>query len=197
MMFADSSAAHTPAPCDCPPPPTTVRLRDGSAVRLRDAVASDLPRLREMFFSLSDTTRYLYFCAGVPRNEHWAERVAALASADQRASYAMVVEVEGAVVGVARFDRAADGESAEIGILLADAWQSRGLGGEVVAWLRAEADCRELTSFTGTLLGENRRALRLLRRAFPTMRASLSYGQFSVVMPFEPLAEAAPAGQNS
>lgn len=192
-MSAARLTPHATLPCDCPPSPATVRLRDGAAVRLRDAVAGDLPRLREMFFSLSDTTRYLYFCAGVPRNEHWAERVAALASADERASYAMVVEVDGAVVGVARFDRAVDGESAEIGILLADAWQSRGLGSEVVAWLRAEADCRELTSFTGTLLGENRRALRLLRRAFPAMRATLAYGQFSVVMPFAPPTEAAPA----
>ena len=171
--------------CDCPAP-ATVRLRDGAAVRLRDATPDDLPRLREMFFTLSDTTRYLYFCVGVPRTEAWAERVAALAVADGRASYAMVVEAAGQTVGVARFDRDAAGQCAEIGILLADAWQSRGLGGEVVARLRAEALCRALAGFTGTILGENRRALRLLRRAFPHMRLTFSAGQYVATMPFAP-----------
>lgn len=183
-MPADNSTSWTMFPCDCPPLAATVRLRDGVTVRLRDAESADVPRLREMFFALSDTTRYLYFCAGVPQNDFWAERVAALGRSDPLASYAMVIEVDGAVVGVARFDRDAAGESAEIGILLSDAWQSRGLGAAVVARLRAEADCRALSGFTGTVLGENYRAFRLLRRAFPGLRATLSYGQYTIVMPF-------------
>jgi acetyltransferase len=182
-MTAYSFESKPVSPCDCPPPSATVRLRDGGTIRLRDAEADDFPRLREMFFALSDTSRYLYFCAGVPRNDVWAERVAALARSDERASYAMVVEAEGIVVGVARFDLAAAGDSAEIGILLADAWQSRGVGARVVAWLREEAGCRALSSFTGTVLGENYRAFRLLRRAFPGLRATLSSGQYSIVMP--------------
>lgn len=183
-MPARFSTSRTLYPCDCPPLAATVRLRDGAIARLRDAEPADLPRLRQMFFALSDDTRYLYFCAGVPQNDVWAERVAALGRADQLASYAMVVEVDGELVGVARFDCDVAGETAEIGILLTDAWQSRGLGAEVVAWLRAEAGCRALTGFTGTVLGENYRAFRLLRRAFPGLRATLSYGQYSLDMPF-------------
>lgn len=183
-MLADASESRSPYPGGCPPPSATVRLRDGAAVRLRDATPADLLRLREMFFALSDTTRYLYFCVGVPENDAWAERVAALGRADGRSSYAMVVEAEGAVVGVARFDRDASGRSAEIGILLADTWQSRGLGAAVVARLREEAKCRALSGFTGTVLGENRRAFRLLRRTFPDMRAEWSYGQYVLAMPF-------------
>jgi RimJ/RimL family protein N-acetyltransferase len=162
---------------------TQARLADGAAVTLRDA-RGDAARLRALFYTLSDVTRYLYFCAGVPRNEAWAEKAAQLGVADGRGSYALVAEVAGSVVGVARFDRAAEGTRAEIGILLTDAWQSRGLGREVVARLRAEATRRALTGFTATVLGENRRALRLLRRAFPTMRATWSYGQFTLDMPF-------------
>jgi RimJ/RimL family protein N-acetyltransferase len=153
-------------------------------VSLRDSTAADAPRLRAMFFTLSGTTRYLYFCAGVPANETWAERVASLGVSRGPGSYAMVVEAEGTVVGVARFDRDARGDSAEIGILLTDAWQSRGVGREVVAWLRQEAERRALTGFTATVLGENRRALRLLRRAFPDMRGTWAYGQYELVLPF-------------
>lgn len=183
-MRVEHSISRRRGSPDCPPRVVAVRLHDGAVVHLRDATADDLPRLREMFFSLSDTTRYLYFCAGVPKNDLWAERVAALGRADPLASYALIVEVAGMVVGVARFDRDATGETAEVGILLADPWQSRGLGAEVVARLRAEANCRALTGFTGTVLGENYRAMRLLRREFPHLRATLAYGQFTVAMPF-------------
>lgn len=163
---------------------TEARLADGARVRLRDARA-DAPRLREMFYTLSDATRYLYFCAGVPQNEIWAERVAQLGVARGNAEYALVAEVAGAIVGVARFDQAKTGGRAEIGILLTDAWQSRGLGRAVVAQLRAEATRRALTGFTATVLGDNRKAMRLLHRAFPTLRATWSSGQCTLDMPFE------------
>lgn len=170
---------------------TDVWLADGARVTLRDSHA-DAARLRELFYTLSDTTRYLYFCAGVPRNAVWAERAAQLGVAKRGASYALVAEAAGALVGVARFDRAAEGSRAEIGILLTDAWQSRGLGRAVIARLRAEASRRAMSGFTATVLGDNRRAMRLLRRAFPNMQAHWSLGQYTIDMPFE--LELVPAG---
>jgi RimJ/RimL family protein N-acetyltransferase len=165
-------------------PATVARLADGARVTLRDARGDDA-RLRALFYTLSDTTRYLYFCAGVPKNDTFAGRVARLGVADGYDSYALVAEVGGALVGVARFDRAPEESRAEIGILLTDAWQSRGLGRAVVARLRAEATRRALTGFTATALGDNRRVIWLLRRAFPRMRANWSSGQCTLDLPFE------------
>jgi acetyltransferase len=186
-------------------PSTQVRLRDGTLVALRDATIADVPRLRELFYTLSATTRYLFFCLGAPSNEIWAERVAALAIVDGVGAYAMIAEVEGTVVGVARFDRnvrsgSAGSDTAEIGILLTDAWQSRGLGREVVARLRCEALRCGFAGFTATVLGENQRALRLLRRIFPGLRGSIAYGQYTLDLPFHsasaaglhPIAECVP-----
>src|SRR5260370_22299394 len=170
-----------------------VRLSDGATVYLRDACA-DAPRLRAMFFTLSDTTRFYYFCAGVPRNDAWAERVARLSIPDGYTSYAMVAEAGGKLVGVARFDRDKQGSRAEIGILVTDAWQSRGLGRQMLARLHAQATGRALTGFTALVLGENRRAMRLLRGTFPTMQASFSYGQFTIDRPFAPEAGPPRAG---
>ena len=48
-----------------------------------------------------------------------------------------------------------------------------------------EAMRRGLSGFTATVLGDNRRALRLLRRAFPNMQAEWSSGQYTLDMPFE------------
>jgi len=159
-----------------------VRLDDGATVRLREARSDDGEPLRRMFLGLSDQSRYLYFCAGVPANETWAGRFAALGRADGRAAYALVAEVRDApdggdgVIGLARFDRSAEGQSAEIGILLADAWQSRGLGRLVLDRLRVEARRRAVAVFTGSVLWENRRMLRLARRVFPHLKLDCAQG---------------------
>lgn len=182
-MFALTTPVPSAPPCASMPVATPVRLRDGASVWLREACA-DEAALREMFFTLSDSTRYLYFRAGVPRNEIWAAHVAQLGRAEGDGSYALVAEAGGRLVGVARFDRAGSDPRAEIGILLTDAWQSRGLGAEVVARLREEATRRALSGFTATVMGENYRAMRLLRRAFPSLRASFGYGQYELDMPF-------------
>ena len=82
-----------------------VTLADGAVVRMRAAQCEDWEALRRMYLGLTDRTRYLYFCAGVPANETWAERFAMLGCADSQVSYALVATVNDAVVGLARFDR--------------------------------------------------------------------------------------------
>jgi RimJ/RimL family protein N-acetyltransferase len=94
----------------------------------------DNAAFRRLFFTLSDTTRYLYFSCRVPSNGTWAERFAALGHANDRDSYVLVAEVADGLVGFTRFSRSpqADPETVDIGILLTDAWQSRGLGAQML-----------------------------------------------------------------
>ena len=164
---------------------TEVVLADGASVWVREAQCEDWEALRRMYLGLTDRTRYLYFCAGVPANETWAERFATLGQADGQVSYALVATVDDAVVGLARFDRGADGQSAEIGLLLADEWQSRGLGRIVLNRLTDEARHRAIGVFTGHALWENRRILRLVRSAFPHMSLECSQGDCELIMYFD------------
>ena len=164
---------------------TRVILADGASVWMRDAQCDDWAALRQMYLGLTDRTRYLYFCAGVPANEAWAERFATLGQADGQVSYALVATVDDAVVGLARFDRGADGKSAEIGLLLADEWQSRGLGRIVLNRLTDEARRRTIGVFTGHALWENRRVLRLVRSTFPHMDLECSQGDCDLIMYFD------------
>ena len=162
-----------------------VMLADGAIVWMRDAQCDDWEALRQMYLGLTDRTRYLYFCAGVPANDAWAERFATLGQADGQVSYALVATVDDTVVGLARFDRGADGQSAEIGLLLADEWQSRGLGRIVLNRLTDEARRRAIGVFTGHALWENRRILRLVRSAFPHMNLECSQGDCELIMYFD------------
>jgi hypothetical protein len=82
-----------------------VRLADGDKVYLRAASASgdDDAALRRLFFTLSDTTRYLYFCAGIPATETWAERFVSLGHRGSDCAYVLVAEVGNELIGLARF----------------------------------------------------------------------------------------------
>lgn len=162
--------------------PQTARLPDGARVRLRAAsdIDQDDDALRRLFFSLSDTTRYLYFCAGVPANPLWAERFVALGHTDGERSYVLVAEVDDELVGFARFSQGPhpdpDERAADLGIILTDTWQGRRLGGHMICRLATEAYARGVTTFTTVVLWENRRMLRLAKRIFPGMRITYESG---------------------
>lgn len=163
---------------------SVVLLRDGAQVVLRGAVPDDAAGLSRMFFQLSDETRYFYFFSGVPLTEHWAKRFTALGVADGKASYALVAQVSDNIVGIARYDRDRSGRTAEVGILLADGWQSRGLGQRMLSRLAEEARGRGITGFTGRVLGENRRALALGRRVFTGLNVTWASGEFELMTCF-------------
>lgn len=139
---------------------------------------------------MSDTTRYLYFCAGIPANEAWAERFAALGHTDGDRSYVLVAEVGDELIGFARFSQGPhadpDERSVDMGIVLTDAWQGRGLGGHMLHRLVEEARARAVTTFTALVLWENRRMLRLARRIFPDVRIAYSSGSCDLTIDLAP-----------
>jgi RimJ/RimL family protein N-acetyltransferase len=168
---------------------STVHLADGAAIQLRAASGDhqDDGAFRRFFFTLSDSTRYLYFCAGVPANDAWAERVVALGHAESDTAYVLVAEVDGELVGLARFSQspqmaATEPHSMEVGMLITDAWQGRGLGTAMLHRLASEARVRDVTTFTAITLWENRRMLRLGRRVFPGMRVAYASGVCEMTM---------------
>jgi RimJ/RimL family protein N-acetyltransferase len=165
-----------------------VRLADGASVTVR--AVGDEPQdddaLRNLFFSFSDTTRYRYFLAGVPPNEVWAERFVALSSLDGRRSAAVVAEVDGRLVGFACFRQHPqadpDDDMAEVGIVLTDAWQGRGLGGHLLTWLAREAVRREVSTLVAETLADNQRMLRLARRIFPNVGVACASGSCTLTI---------------
>src|SRR6185437_3948782 len=107
----------------------SVRLADGANVRLRAVSSSgqDDDAFQRLFYTLSDTTRYLYFCAGIPATALWAERFGSLSRADGARSYVLAAEVGNELVGFARFSQGPHADphetAADMGVLLTDTWQ--------------------------------------------------------------------------
>ena len=158
-------------------------LEDGAAVLMRAALPEDAARLERMFYRLSPETIYYYTFVAAPRQPHWAARVGALARADGNDHYALVALVDGEVVGVARYDRGASPEKAEFGILIEDAWQRRGLGKLLMTRLVQEASRHEVNMFMARILGENRRALRLVAALFANVQSCWDRGECVVCSP--------------
>lgn len=175
----DGTPRHTADSCD-------IHLADGASVRLRAACHDD-EAFRRLFYSLSDMSRYQYFCAGVPSTALWAERFVTLSHVDSMQAYVLVAEVEDEVVGFARFSqdsRAADlqARTVDVGILVTDTWQGRGLGGQMLCRLALEARRKAIQTFSATTMWENRRIVRLARRIFPEMHIACGSGSCDITV---------------
>jgi RimJ/RimL family protein N-acetyltransferase len=141
-----------------------VALRDGSRVVIRPVRAADAPLLADGFARLSARSRRmrflgdkktlslseLRFLTEVDHHDH--EALAALNPADERG------------VGIARYIRdAEDPKAAEVAVTIADGWQGRGLGTELLARLAARAREEGIQRFTATASVDNAAVARLLR----------------------------------
>jgi len=157
-------------------------LADGATVTIRALEAGDAFRLRRMFDRLSPESVYQRFFAPIPL----ARRAALihLAGVDHDLHESLVAESGGEIVGVARYDVAADDDTAEVAVLVEDAWQGRGLGTLLLFRLARIGADRGLVAFRAVVLGENRGALRFLRRLSPDAEVRVDGGQYVAYAPF-------------
>jgi GNAT superfamily N-acetyltransferase len=96
------------------------------------------------------------------------ESVRRLVTVDHDLREAVVAVVGGEVVGVARYDRPLDDPStAEVAVLVEDAWQGVGLGRQLLGELTALAARRGVRRLTATVQSDNAPALGLARRLLP------------------------------
>jgi RimJ/RimL family protein N-acetyltransferase len=144
-------------------------LRDGSSVLIRPIEPDDRELLRSGFEHLSERSRYLRFQS--PLSELSDDQLSYLTVVDHHNHEALLaVDPERQdAVGVARFVRVND-SVAECAIVVADDWQNRGLGSELLERLVDRAHDEGIDRFTALVLADNTDALRLLERLGDTVR---------------------------
>jgi L-amino acid N-acyltransferase YncA len=171
--------------------PKIITLPDGAAVLLRPVTLDDSERLRRMFYRLSPQTIQRWFFVAAPSLPHWAERVAALAAVDEKKFFALVALVEDEIIGITRYDLETSGKedkaengkadkTAEVSMLIEDAWQSRRLGSALAQHLLVVARERGVTTCMARVLGENRRAAKLAARALHGAETSWGGGEIQL-----------------
>jgi acetyltransferase len=156
-------------------------LRNGASVRVRSIRPDDEPRLMALCRRLSPRTvyqRFFSFRRLLPEEAH------AFANVDYHRRMAVVAEVDDGqeleLVGVARYGPSDEG-TADIGLVVADAWQGLGLGSFLLEEILRAGEQRGIHEFSADVLTDNRRALRLLARNTAITRRTVASGVISIV----------------
>jgi len=142
---------------------TPATLRDGSTVLIRQVRRTDAPLLADGFARLSARSRQLRFLG--PKKMLSAAELRYLTDVDHHDHEAIgaLSPAEGRGVGVARYIRDPDDPgAAEIAVTIADDWQGRGLGTELLVRLSDRARQAGIGRFTATVSADNVAMTRLL-----------------------------------
>jgi GNAT superfamily N-acetyltransferase len=138
---------------------------DGPSAVIRPACAADEAALGDFFAALSPQSRYLRFFGPVTPGPALLLRL--LGDAD--GVDAVVAVRGGLIIGHAM---AADlaGRVSDIGVVVADAWQGRGLGAALMRALVTGAQARGLTSMTMDVLPGNHQVIAMILAHWPAAR---------------------------
>lgn len=144
---------------------------------IRQADASDYDGLRDFLTGLSLRTRYLRFFAGVmPVAPAMLRRLAGAAAPGTYVDVLVAIE-DGAIIGhgMASDTTGPSGDRAtEMGVVVADTRQRRGVGSALMRALAARARARGVTVVIMEVLAENQQMLTMVEHQFPAARPEQS-----------------------
>jgi len=149
-------------------------------VRIRPVSLGDQDELREMLSRLSRETIHKRFYLPMPHVPDWM--LAYLADVDHYDKEALIALVGDEIVGHSMYARQ-EAREAEMAIVVEDRWQSRGIGRLLLGRLAEEAGQRGIESFTGTVLGENRDALRFFSSVLLKAKFEIKDGMYNLHSP--------------
>jgi RimJ/RimL family protein N-acetyltransferase len=158
----------------------TVTLNDGTEVTIRPIRPDDAPRLQATFHRLSPETIFYRFL-GQPKDlpDEQAHR---LANVDYDSHMAFVAVMDDEVIGVARYAEPNWGEDgvAEAGVIVEDAYQSKGLGTMLLKRLIDYGLEHGIHTFAATIHHSNQKILRFLRYSGLPVERRLDGGLWEV-----------------
>ncbi len=163
--------------------PRVLELTDGTKVHVRPIVPEDEPLLIEAVAAMSERTVYFRFFSPLKRlPDALAHRLAVVDYDDRFAIVGTTHRPAGKerIVGVARYDRAADTDVAETAVAVVDEFQRRGLGSALLTILGKVAREHGIKTFTLIVLPENQQMLGLLRKMGWIHHAKLTGGVYEI-----------------
>jgi acetyltransferase len=142
-----------------------VTLEDCRRVRIRPLRPDEDGPIRQLDAQLSRRTRYLRFLSPMPSLPDSLFRL--LACVDYRRRVSLLAEYETGgvyeVVGLGSFG-AIDSVSAEVALVVSDAWQQKGIGTALAVRVLQAAEARGFARFVVHVLSENTVMRRVLTR---------------------------------
>jgi GNAT superfamily N-acetyltransferase len=152
------------------------------AAVIRPIRPTDLDMLSDFFAGLSMQSRYQRFFAPVTPGPALLRILSGSAGATV---HAVIAITDGGIVGHAMAaDRVTPlgGQTTDIGVVVADAWQGRGVGSALMRALITGARARGVTSLTMDVLPDNHRVLAMITGHWPAARIDYARARDSVCL---------------
>jgi ribosomal protein S18 acetylase RimI-like enzyme len=146
---------------------------DCLAAVIRPARATDLPALGNFFAGLSVQARYLRFFSPITPGPSLLN----LLCGGDGTLDALLATRDGVIIGhglAADVSGPCGARTTDIGVVVADAWQGRGVGSALVRALITGAQVRGVTTVTMEVLHGNDRALAMIKGHWPVARTRRS-----------------------
>jgi acetyl coenzyme A synthetase (ADP forming)-like protein len=170
---------------------TAVILKDGSALRLRPIRRDDEDKLLTLFYRLSTHTIYLRFHHVMTHLSR--EEVRRFCTVDYENTFALVATIgEGAeekIIAVGRYYRLPRIDTAELALVVEDAYQEKGIGTHLLEQLAGVAKEKGIRHFEAEVLVENQPMLKMLKDSGFELAQELEMGVYRLVMPIAPTPE--------
>ena len=151
-------------------------------IEVRPVSNADFVGLRDMLSRSSAESIYRRFHASFARVPEYILR--RLAKEDGLGERRLVAGSEGRTIGHAMYSASKSGE-AEVGVIVEDVWQRKGVGRLLVARLAAEAHDAGIEAFTCVSLWENRRVENLVKAHCPAATFESKDGSRFIRAPFD------------
>lgn len=144
---------------------TQLQLADGTNITIRPIRPEDADIEQSFVRKLSPQSKYFRFMQTL--NELTPEMLVRFTQLDYNRELALIAVMEKAGIevelGVARYVMNPDGKSCEFALVVADEWQHRGIGSQLMTHLMEAARERGFSSMDGEILADNQKMLELVK----------------------------------
>jgi acyl-CoA hydrolase/RimJ/RimL family protein N-acetyltransferase len=166
---------------------TTFLLDDGTLVTFRPIHPTDEPRMRDLFYQLSQETLYYRFMSRMQRVPR--KQIKDFTYIDHRNEVAIVATLLEAygdeIVGIGRYILDPRTNRAEVAFVIHDKWQNRGIGTALLKHLINIARRNGIAGFTAEVLRENKAMQAVFNKSGCKLRSWLSDGVYSFELNFQ------------
>jgi RimJ/RimL family protein N-acetyltransferase len=159
--------------------PQETQLRDGSTAVVRPIAPTDVAAWRNFYSRLSERSVYRRFFGQHPYPSD--AEVEYFVTVDGSERMAFVVERDGAILGIGRYDLIGT-LGAEVAFAVADDDQGKGVGTVLLNSLIEHAAQQGIHRFLAATLAENTAALNVFRRAGFTVESTTRAGETRVAL---------------
>jgi GNAT superfamily N-acetyltransferase len=170
---------HYPAELAC-----DFTIGGGTEIHVRPIRPDDAAELIEFHKTLSAQSIYRRFFSVHPTLSE--AEIARFTCVDYTDRFAFVVEVDGRVVAVGRYDRSSGTAEAEVAFVVSDQYQHHGIGTTLLECLADAAWQNGITTFIASTLPENREMLHVFAESGFRVTRAFADGIIDVRFPIEP-----------